>query len=246
MSPDSGVSDVPRLDRAASDPATILNQVKPQQLELPTWGGRRKGAGRKAKGPLRLVSHRARPVHLARHPLHAVWRTRPEVPSLRKRAVMELLREALSPRPGSPTRTVGGCGHAFRVVHYSVQGNHLHLVVEAHDKVSLSRGMQGLAVRIARALNRAVERKGRVFADHYFARELRTPAEVRRAVRYVLDNHLHHGPARAPQTDTFAVAAQVAPRTWLLTVGWLKSRAGPLLRRSREMTRPCSRKEDRR
>jgi putative transposase len=194
--------------------------MAPQQLELPTWGGRRKGAGRKAKGPLRMVSHRPRPAHLARHPLHAVWRTRPELPSLRKRTVMDLLRKALA---------AGGCREAFRLVHYSVQGNHLHLVVEAHDKLSLSRGMQGLAVRAARAINRAAERKGQVFADHYFARELRTPAEVRRAVRYVLDNHLHHCPSRAMQTDACASTAPlVAPRTWLLSVGWLKSRAGPL------------------
>jgi putative transposase len=194
--------------------------MEPQQLELPTWGGRRKGAGRKAVGPLRLVSHRPRPVHLARHPLHAVWRTRPEVPSLRGRAVMDLLRQALG---------AGGRRAEFRLIHYSVQGNHLHLVVEAHDKVSLSRGMQGLAVRVARAVNRAAERTGRVFADHYYARELRTPAEVRRAVRYVLDNHLHHAAGLAPQTDVCASTAPVtAPRTWLLTVGWLKSRAGPL------------------
>ena len=192
----------------------------PKQLELPSWGGRRKGAGRKPGKGLRQVSHHARPAHLARHPLHAVWRTRPDVPSLRKRAIIKLLREALA---------AGNRREAFRLVHYSVQGNHLHLVVEAHDKVSLSRGMQGLAVRVARAVNRAAERKGRVFADHYFARELRTPAEVRRAVRYVLDNHLHHGPERVLQTDTCASAAPVTtPRTWLLSVGWLRSRAGPL------------------
>ena len=191
------------------------------QLELPSWGGRRKGAGRKPQSKLRRVSHRARPAHQARHPLHAVWRTRPDVPSLRKRAVMELLRGALA---------AGGRGAAFRLVHYSVQGNHLHLVVEAHDKRSLSRGMQGLAVRVARAVNRAAGRVGRVFADHYFARELKTPAEARRAVRYVLDNFLHHAHAGTDlQTDLCATQAPVAaPRTWLLTVGWLKSRAGPL------------------
>jgi putative transposase len=188
--------------------------MNPSQLE------RREGAGRKPKRQVRFVSHRPRPVHLARHPLHAVWRTRPEVPGLRKRAVMDLLRKALA---------AGGCREAFRLVHYSVQGNHLHLVVEAHDKLSLSRGMQGLAVRLARAINRAAGRTGRVFADHYFARPLRTPAEVRRAVRYVLDNHLHHAPDRALQTDTCASVEPVtAPRTWLLSLGWLKSRAGPL------------------
>ncbi len=194
--------------------------MQPQQLDLPSWGGRRKGAGRKPKGTLRLVSHRSRPVHLARHPLHVVWRMRPEVPSLRKRAVMDLLRLVLS---------AGGSRATFRLVHYSVQGNHVHLVVEAHDKLSLSRGMQGLAVRVARAVNRAADRKGRVLADHYFARELCTPAEVRRAVRYVLDNHLHHGTGRAPEEDPCASAGALAtPRTWLLTVGWLRSRAGPL------------------
>ena len=109
-----------------------------------------------------------------------------------------------------------------------MQGNHLHLVVEAVDRIVLSRGMQGLAVRIARAVNQTSGRKGRVFADHDFARELKTPAEVRRAVRYVLDNRMLHG-ARAPQTDPCASSAPlVLPRTWLLKVGWLRSRAGPL------------------
>ena len=119
-----------------------------------------------------MVSHRERPVHVARYPLHAVLRTRPDVPGLRRRVVMRQLRESLQ---------AGGVRANFRLVHYSVQGNHLHLVVEAHDKLALSRGMQGLAIRIARAVNRAACRKGLVFADHYFARELKTPAEVRRA-----------------------------------------------------------------
>ena len=194
--------------------------MKPPQLELPTWGGRRKGAGRKPQGPLRLVSHRARPAHLARHPLHVVLRAGAAVPRLRRRDVMAELREALE---------AGGRRQAFRLVHYSVQGNHLHLVVEAQDQLALSRGMQGLAVRAARAVNRAAGRTGRVFADHYFARPLRSPAEVRRAVRYVLDNHRHHAAGLEPQTDPCASGEPLAaPRTWLLSVGWLRSRAGPL------------------
>jgi REP element-mobilizing transposase RayT len=193
--------------------------MKAIQLELPTWGGRRKGAGRKAMGPLRRVSHKKRPAHALRFPLHAVLRTREEVPRLRKKEMFLAIREAL--RAGAERA-------GFRIVHYSVQGNHIHLVVEAENKQTLSRGMQGLAVRIARAVNRAALRRGRVFADHYFARELRTPAEVRRAVRYVLDNRMLHG-GLDPQTDDCASAAPMtAPRTWLLTVGWHRSRAGPL------------------
>ena len=191
----------------------------PQQLELPTWGGRRPGAGRKRQAARRQVSHQRRPPHAARFPLHAVLRTCDDVPRLREKAVFRGIRAALQ---------AGAARMGFRLVHFSVQGNHLHLVVEAHDKETLSRAMQGLAIRIARAVNRAAGRKGRVFADHYFARELKTPAEVRRAVRYVLDNRMLHGRLQ-PQADVCASSAPlVQPRTWLLTAGWLRSRAGPL------------------
>jgi len=191
----------------------------PIQLELPTWGGKRAGAGRKRKSRLRRVSHKRRPEHLSRFPLHVVMRARGDAPGLRRGHVFRAVRAAL---------TAGAAPTGFRLIHFSVQGNHLHLVVEAMDKIALSRGMQGLAVRIARAVNRAADREGRVFADHYFARELKTPAEVRRAVRYVLDNRMLHGRLQ-PQTDTCTSAAPlVQPRTWLLTVGWLRSRAGPL------------------
>ncbi|HEY6910167.1 MAG TPA: transposase, partial [Myxococcales bacterium] len=40
-----------------------------------------------------------------------------------------------------------------RVIHYSIQGNHLHLIVEAESPEALSRAMQGLATRLARRLN---------------------------------------------------------------------------------------------
>ena len=191
----------------------------PAQLELPTWGGRRPGAGRKRQAPRPLVSHKKRPPHATRFPLHAVLRVEEDVPRLRRKGMFREVRAALA---------AGAARAGFRLVHFSVQGNHLHLIVEAGDAAALGRGMQALGIRVARAINRAAGRRGRVFADHYFARELKTPAEVRRAVRYVLDNRMLHG-ALAPQTDPCASAAPlVTPRTWLLSVGWLRSRAGPL------------------
>ena len=177
--------------------------TRPKQLELPTWGGKRKGAGRKRQGPRPLVSHKARPKHVERFPLHVVFRALRDAPRFRSKPVFHEIRAALE---------AGAARAGFR----------------AKDAATLSRAMQGLAIRIARAANRAVDRSGRVFADHYFARELKTPAEVRRAVRYVLDNRMLHG-ALEPQTDDRASNAPVVtPRTWLLSVGWLRSRAGPL------------------
>jgi REP element-mobilizing transposase RayT len=122
----------------------------------------------------------------------------------------------------------------MRIIHYSIQGNHLHLLVEADDRESLARGMQGLAIRMARLLNRLFARVGKVWADRYHSHVLRTRREVANALRYVLGNFARHArqwgePAR-PFMDAFSSirflgfagqdAPVAAPRTWLLRVGW--------------------------
>jgi hypothetical protein len=125
----------------------------------------------------------------------------------------------------------------FRVIHFSVQGDHLHLVVEADDTRTLARGASGLAIRTARAINRAVGRRGAVWGDRYHTRALRTPREVRHGLVYVLMNFRKHRPwdrraldpcSSAPWFDGLhprspcpAGAPPVrTPRTWLASVGW--------------------------
>jgi putative transposase len=81
---------------------------------------------------------------------------------------------------------------AFRVAHYSIQADQVHLVVEAVDRTALSRGIQGLAIRLARGFNNQLRRRGKVWGDRYHARELRSPREVRGALVYVLMNHKKH------------------------------------------------------
>ena len=109
----------------------------------------------------------------------------------------------------------GATRFGFRLVHYSVMGNHVHLIVEAPDRRVLSRAMKGLGVRIARALNRVMKRRGRVVGDRYHAHILRTPSEVKRARNYLLSNaRQHYGyTARDPYASQSPV---VAPRTWLM------------------------------
>src|SRR5262249_21333371 len=89
------------------------------------------------------------------------------------------------------------------------------------DNDALSRGMQGLGVRVARALNRVMKKRGKRLADRYHAHVLRTPSEVRNAVEYVLRNHLkHHDLAQKSRRDEFSSEAfpapTVAPVTWLM------------------------------
>jgi len=144
-----------------------------------------------------------------------------------------------------------GCSRpGFRLVHYSLQRNHVHLIVEATSRGALGRGMMAIAGRLGRAINRVCHRTGKVFADRYHLHVLKTPREVRSALRYVLLNARRHArrvtdrernaqldPASSaqwfegwrPKTRRWMVidapgsarASPVAPaRTWLLKTGW--------------------------
>jgi len=126
---------------------------------------------------------------------------------------------------------------AFRVVEFSMQNDHAHFIVEARDKDTLSRGLRGLAIRLARAVNRAIGIAGQVWGDRYHARDLKTPRAVRNALVYVLMNaKKHHAVidagvdafSSAPWFDGFARHVDEpdepcpvrAPRTWLGSAGW--------------------------
>ena len=108
-------------------------------------------------------------------------------PSLRGAGSFRALKEAFR---GGKER------FGIRVTHFSVQGNHLHMLVEAEDAIALTRGMKGLAVRMARGLNKAHGMIGQVFPDRFHSRALKSPREVAYAIRYVLGNHMKHGVSR--------------------------------------------------
>jgi hypothetical protein len=128
----------------------------------------------------------------------------------------------------------------FRVVHYSLQTNHVHLIVEARDAEALGRGMMSISSRLARAVNRVFSRKGRVLTDRYHARVLKTPRAVRNALAYVLLNARRHAGRRAKKVGAVDAAssgrwfegwrrkiepARDAPavaraHTWLVLKGW--------------------------
>ena len=183
-----------------------------------TWGGKRKGAGRpKTVGVVQRVK---RPQFPRRYPLHVTLKVRPEVGNLRTNKIFAQIQQAFFH---------GHDRFGMQMVEFSVQGNHIHLVVEAEDRECLWRGLQGLNVRIARAVNRVLKRKGKVFGDRYHARVLKTLAEVRNVVHYVRNNVRKH----RPETDDWYVDPYssvcgeacwyewgalviAAPRTWLL------------------------------
>jgi hypothetical protein len=87
----------------------------------------------------------------------------------------------------------------FRLAHYSVQHDHVHLIVEARDARALSGGVRSVAIRIARYVNELLSCKGTFWAERWHGRALSSPREVRNAILYVLANFRKHGrrPTRA-------------------------------------------------
>ena len=210
-----------------------------RQLSLPippTHGGKRARAGRKPPAGARAgVPHRPRPT-VSRHvPLHVTMGVLPDARGLRRDRVLGALRASFR----AERDRLG-----FRLVHYAIQHDHWHMVVEADDDRALARGMMRLNIRCARAVNRLAGRRGRVFRDRYHAQPLRTPKIVRHVLAYVLLNRRRHiaktgrRPHPRPEADFYSSGAAfdgwrgetppatcddmavVAPRCWLLRAGW--------------------------
>jgi REP element-mobilizing transposase RayT len=211
-----------------------------------TWGGRREGAGRKKKAEKdrTFVAHHPREPHKKRHPTHVTLRARGRLPSFRSQRIHQMLRRILEAQLRRRYRD------QFQVVHYSVQTNHLHLIVEATDSRAMRSGVSGLVIAFAKRLNRILQRAtGKVWGDRYHSRELTTPSEVRRALVYVLQNVRKHGfdlagafvdplssakrfdgwsvPVPPPPDEAETISPR-RPRTWLLGEGWI-TRGGGLL-----------------
>ena len=214
-------------------------------MELPVpngWGGARAGAGRKKTGKRRDPIHAERPDVSRHEPRHTVLRTVEGLPRLRTPAIYEAIRGAMEKLLEK---------HDFRVVHMSIQHNHLHFVVEAENKDALSHGMRSLAIRCARAINKVLARTGRVFAFRYHATPVSSPRQMRHLLSYVLNNwRRHHEDERSTRArkalvdpyssaldftgwkERFAIPPEyprlpvARPQTWLMNVGW--ERHGPI------------------
>jgi putative transposase len=219
----------------------------PSQMELAARGQRggwRPGAGRKRipAHKRKTVAHRRRPSVSPKTPLHVTLRLIEGFPGLRRPKALRWIRRCLQ------------LAHkdGFAIIQFSIQSNHLHLIVEARERAALAKGIQGLKIRLAKRLNQLFgRRRGTVFPERYHAQPLRSPRQVRSALLYVLNNRRRHlaqsgrglqrgyvdpyssaphfegwqGRVRS-SADLTGEPVTAKPRTWLLRVGW--TRHGPL------------------
>ncbi len=201
------------------------------------------GAGRKPKGLRAGVTHARRAELDPSKPLHITLRVVAAVAALRTEKAYRAIRKALQVTAFNQL--------GFRIVHFSVQRNHVHLICEADDKAALARGMQSFKISAAKQLNRELRRSGTVFADRYHVEILATPTQASHAISYVLNNWRKHGEHRNTaglyrgRIDPFSSGAQfygwstprwrtsiyprgyervaiAAPLTWMLGVGYLR------------------------
>jgi REP element-mobilizing transposase RayT len=196
------------------------------------WGGRRPGAGRpKTKG---VTPRTKRPPLASKHPVHVTLSVNDHFPSLRRPDLLEAIEDCL--------RETKKLRKDFRVVHYSIQRHHLHYIVEARNRVALSRGMQSLNIRVAKRINKVLERRGKVFVDRYYETVIKTTRQARATIQYVLLNARRHaaqsGMRCAPdwidhcssgrffdgwrglkvRPDDESTVSE--PRTWIVSKGW--------------------------
>lgn len=205
-------------------------------------GGARKGAGRKKRLPQDIQNHVARERLSGRHPLHINFKLNVGLKCLRHKEVFRVFQEAV--------RKAQSLG--FRVNHFAILHNHGHLIVEVGSNKDLERLMKVISIRLALRVKRMVRISRSVFRDRYFLHVLKTPTEVRNALRYVLLNeprHIHGGVKNivAPVFDSFnsghsfqywkqlwgrtmsqqapaELLTEVSPAgTWLLRVGWMRA-----------------------
>jgi REP element-mobilizing transposase RayT len=160
-------------------------------------GGKRKGSGPKPNNGVRAgMPHEIRPALKSSYPLHVTLKVLPIVDTLRDFDIYPAFQKATITAANYGQNMEEGSW--FRIVHMSIQSNHLHLLAETSDRDALSRGMQSFQISAAKWLNKAIgkrrkrPRTGSVFADRYFAEPIKSPLQTRRALTYVLNNWRKH------------------------------------------------------
>jgi REP element-mobilizing transposase RayT len=229
----------PNFPRRATPARRKPRRRSPIQLELSgrgRHGGWRRGAGRPSGRSNHYIPHVRRTRVTKNHAVHVTLSVRKGIPTIRRHPTRRIIQAifAKESRKG------------FRLVHYSIRKDHLHLICEADSTLAVSRGIQRIASRIARALNQYFDRKGRFFADRFHSHVIKTPRAMRHVLSYVMLNahkdeakqgKTLRGPDaftsweyfdgwRAPQYQRRAHGprprdAPVTPATsWLLRKGW--------------------------
>jgi REP element-mobilizing transposase RayT len=199
---------------------SVVRRGRKRHVQQPfvfrTWGGKRKRAGRKQVNERKSQPHRTRDAVTPNMAILVTLRVAQSVRRMRRRDAYRAIRRAM---------LVVLARIDFRIVHLSIQANHVHLLVEADSKLALARGMQAFQISAARRLN-AVDidgsgrvRRGSVFPDRYHEEIVTNPTHARHALSYVLNNWRKHKEDRVPATKAWVLDPYSTARSF---IGWIE------------------------
>ena len=154
-------------------------------------GGRRPGSGRKRKHSPG-VAHREREKVSSRFPLHINFKVRI---SIRNKSCLAVLKKAIK----------NARSHGLRIIHFSLQSNHVHLLIEACDNAVLTKGMRSLTISFAKGV-----KSGGIQLERYHLHVLKSLREVKNAYHYVVLNQAKHSGLKRAQVDQYS------------SLGWVK------------------------
>lgn len=140
-----------------------------------------KGAGRPAIHD-RGIRHIARDKVTKHTSLHLTIKIERLKAGLRNKDVLKQLHDSIK-----KARKIG-----LRVIHYTLEFDHVHLLVEVDSNQQLAKGMQSFGISFSKGINKIKAQVGKVFKTRYHFRKLKSPNEIKNVIFYILGNSLKH------------------------------------------------------
>jgi REP element-mobilizing transposase RayT len=173
--------------------------MKKNKQQITVWNP--KGAGRPSvltkKELTTRVYHRSRPELPKAKPVHVTIKTNKNViPNLRSKVLYKQIRQSMK-----RARILG-----IRIIHFSVQRDHVHLLIEADNKQQLGESMRVLSISLTKRLSHVLKRKVKALKSRYHLHVLKSLQEIKNAKNYILSNGQKHGTSDAHDFYSSAIS----------------------------------------
>lgn len=141
-----------------------------------------KCAGRKAIHD-RAIRHTERPKFKNARSLHLTIKVRENKADIKSIKLLKALHHAIK-----RARLM-----KLKIIHYTLEYNHVHLLVEADTHHALHRGMQAFGISFSKAINKTKRLKGTVYKHRYHFRQICSSRELKNVLHYIFHNGIKHG-----------------------------------------------------
>lgn len=140
-----------------------------------------KHAGRPAKNDAG-IRHTKRPDLTRPSSLHLTVKIEKSKANLKNKNVLAILKKAI----------FNARRQGLKVIHYSLEYDHIHLIIEADNNRTLGKGMQAFGVTLAKAINRMRKVKGQVYKHRYHFRQITSSRQLKNVMTYIFNNGVKH------------------------------------------------------